>query len=187
MSANIDKLIINGSPVIKAKAFYSAYISYLNLSAIEIRYEAFGYATIFELQLGNLGDIDEDAFNDAKVTRFMLSSIEEYIKSFTKGIFTNATAFIGDTGYRVTKLHITQDIDEPIFENIKIETLLLEGNMSNGVFSEAEIKNLIFSPKIKFGGDEVFHNASIEQVFIDGKPFSLPEVSNELLNELGSL
>jgi hypothetical protein len=189
-SVNIDKLIINGKPIIYDFAFRNAHMSFLTLSAKQIYHTAFDKAYILELYLESIDEVSASAFSSADVRRFRDSDIDIYIEKFRDSIFSSKTKIVNEHGYLITSLQITKEIRFPVFENLKIENIILGNNMSNSVFSNAEINNLLIANKdIRFSGDEVFKGASVNNVYfqINSNVYTFPEITNDLLNEINSI
>lgn len=182
--ANIDRLTFASTPIIKERAFEYAHISFLNLRAQEIEKEAFISAKIFEFSLEEILNSPElSAFKNMEVSRFLSESIPLYENIFRESIFSSTTAIINEKGIPIKQLQ-AKNINFPIYENLSINTLIIDGKFYNNAFKNASINSLVVvSEETYFQGPEVFENAKIGEEYILGKLYNFPEITNDVLNE----
>lgn len=182
--ADINKLTFASAPTIKERAFEYAHISFLNLKAQNIEKEAFYNAKVFEFSLEEILNSPElSAFKNMEISRFLAESIPLYENIFRESIFSSTTAIIDEKGIPIKQLQ-AKNINFPIYENLSINTLIIDGKFYNNAFKNSSINSLVVvSEETYFQGPEVFENAKIGEEYILGKLYNFPEITNDVLNE----
>lgn len=184
VQADINKLTFASAPIIRERAFECAHISFLNLRAQDIEKDAFLNAIVFEFSLVEILNSPElNAFKNMEVSRFLSESLPLYENLFRESIFSSNTVIVDEKGIPIKQLQV-KNINFPIFENLSINTLIIDGKFYNNAFKNSSINSLVVvSEETYFQGPEVFENAKIGEVYILGKPYSFPEINNDMLNE----